>query len=191
MQPESSVLPLTTTRLLLRRFAEADWPAYRGYRGLDEVYAYLYRHPPDAAALREAFSKMLAAPFADDGDWLQLAAVRREDDQVLGEVLLKMARREARQAEVGYMFHPRFAGNGYASEAVAAIIGLGFAHFGFHRIFARIDTENRASVALVERLGLRREAHLVENDCFGGRWGSEYVYAVLSPEWTGGERAVV
>ncbi|MNL74735.1 ribosomal-protein-S5-alanine N-acetyltransferase [compost metagenome] len=52
-----------------------------------------------------------------------------------------------------------------------------------HRIFARLDTANAGSVALVERLGFRREAHLIENDRFDGAWGDEFIYAMLRREW--------
>ena len=54
---------------------------------------------------------------------------------------------------------------------------------GFHRIFARLDAANQGSVGVVERLGLRREAHLIENDQFNGQWGDEYIYALLAREW--------
>jgi len=78
---------------------------------------------------------------------------------------------------------PKYAGQGYATEAVGALIDLGFRQFEFHRIFARLDVENTASVKVMERLKLRREAHLIENDRFNGVWGSEYIYAVLAQEW--------
>lgn len=54
---------------------------------------------------------------------------------------------------------------------------------GFHRIFARIDADNHGSVKVAERLGLRREAHFRQNDRHDGRWGDEFVYAVLAEEW--------
>ncbi len=81
------------------------------------------------------------------------------------------------------MFNPAYAGKGYATEAAEAIIALGFEGFGFHRIFARLDAKNTGSIGVVERLGMRREAHLIENDRFNSVWGDEYVYAVLSREW--------
>ncbi len=48
---------------------------------------------------------------------------------------------------------------------------------------ARIDPENARSVALAERLGMRREAHFIEEDWFKGRWSDLLVYAVLAREW--------
>lgn len=184
-------LPVSTARLRLRSFAAGDFDAYAAYHTLASVYRYLYSEPLPAEALREKFSGILNAPFDKDGDKFRLAVERCDDGTVVGEVLLKMASKAARQAEVGYIFNPAFAGRGYATEVVAAIIELGFSAFGFHRIFARLDTANAGSIGVVERLGLRREAHLVENDCFNGAWGDEYIYAVLAREWRAAPRGTL
>jgi RimJ/RimL family protein N-acetyltransferase len=52
-----------------------------------------------------------------------------------------------------------------------------------HRVIAITDCENAASVALLERLGLRREGHFLQNVWFKGTWGDEYLYAILHEEW--------
>jgi RimJ/RimL family protein N-acetyltransferase len=110
---------------------------------------------------------------------------RRDDGALLGEVLLKIASTEALQAEVGYIFNPSYAGKGYATEAVRAMIDLGFADLGYHRIFARLDAQNQGSIGIVERLKMRKEAHLIQNDRFNGVWGDEFIYAILKSEWNG------
>lgn len=176
-------LPLSTDRLVLRYFAAGDFHAYAAYHSLPEVYRYLYAAAPEGMDLEQQFSNILTAPFEKDGDVFRLAVVHRADNALVGEVLLKLASRSALQAEVGYIFNPAFAGRGYATEAVAGMIEFGFSTFGFHRIFARLDTENKGSVGVVERLGLRREAHLRQNDRFDGKWGDEYIYAILASEW--------
>ncbi|MGY5800569.1 GNAT family N-acetyltransferase [Rhizobium sp. LEGMi12c] len=173
----------STDRLILRRFVPQDFEAYRAYRSLPEIYRYLYSDPPSEEEMRERFDASFNTRLSDDGDILRCAAVRRQDNALVGQVSLKIANKAALQAEVGYMFNPAYAGKGYATEAAAAIITLGFEKFGFHRIFARLDAKNAGSVGVVERLGMRREAHLIENDRFNGVWGDEYVYAVLSREW--------
>ena len=173
----------STDRLILRRFVPEDFEAYRAYRSLPEIYRYLYSDPPSEEEMRERFDASFNTRLSDDGDILRCAVVRREDDALVGQVSLKIANKAALQAEVGYMFNPAYAGKGYATEAAAAIITLGFEKFGFHRIFARLDAKNAGSIGVVERLGMRREAHLIENDRFNGIWGDEYVYAVLSREW--------
>lgn len=172
-----------TNRLLLRPFAASDWEQYADYHARAEVYAFLYRAAPTGDALREQFDRVLRARFEVDGDVYRLAVTLKEGGAIAGEVLLKMASRDALQAEVGYIFNPAFTGRGYATEAVAAILSIGFQTIRFHRIFARLDAANKGSVGVVERLSLRREAHLRENDRFNGKWGDEYVYALLRAEW--------
>ena len=176
--------PLASTeRLILRGFVPEDFEAYSAYRSLPVVYRFLYSDPPSALAMRERFEAGLNTRLSEDGDILRCAVVRREDDALLGQVSLKLTGKAALQAELGYIFNPAYAGNGYATEAAQAIITLGFDKFAFHRIFARLDAKNTGSIGVVERLGLRREAHLIENDRFNGAWGDEYIYAVLSREW--------
>lgn len=131
-----------TGRLVLRPFAAPDRDAYAAYHSRPEVYRYLYMATPPGRALDEQFGAVLTAPFEGDGDVLRRAVVRKEDDAVLGEVLFKLASLDALQGEVGYIFNPDFAGRGYASEAVAAMLKLGFEAIGFHRIFARLDAAN-------------------------------------------------
>jgi RimJ/RimL family protein N-acetyltransferase len=63
------------------------------------------------------------------------------------------------------------------------MLRLGFAGLGLHRIIGRCDARNDASARLMERLGMRREAHFRENEIFKGAWGDEYVYAILAAEW--------
>ncbi|MEB2846111.1 GNAT family N-acetyltransferase [Rhizobiales bacterium RZME27] len=179
---------ITTTRLILRKFQTDDLTAYAAYRSRNDVYRYLYAAPSTGAALEEKFAKLLEAPFENDGDDFRLAVTRKEDGALVGDVMLKLANKAALQAEVGYVFHPDYGGKGYATEAVSAMISAGFETFGFHRIFARLDSRNNGSVGIVKRLGLRREAHLIENDRFNGEWGDEYVYAVLARDWTAAQR---
>lgn len=180
---QDPTLPILTERLVLRRFSNSDFSAFAAYRARKEVYRYLYAAPPQGEALREKFDRARVATFAQDGDMFKLAVARKDDGVLVGEVSLKLESKAALQGEVGYVFNPDYGGRGYATEAVEAMIDLGFSAFGFHRIFARLDTQNTGSIGVVERLGLRREAHLIENDRFDGVWGDEYIYAILAREW--------
>lgn len=183
MRLEGFDLPLLTDRLLLRRFAESDFAAYADRRGRADVYRYLLEPVPGPEALRQKFQTALSGAFLTDGDALRLSVALRADGTILGDVMLKIASLQSRQAEIGYVFHPDAGGKGYATEAVRGLIGFGFAQVGCHRIFARLDAANRGSVGVMERLGLRREALFVQNDFSNGEWSDEAVYALLRPEW--------
>jgi RimJ/RimL family protein N-acetyltransferase len=88
-----------------------------------------------------------------------------------------------RQGEIGFIFHPDHQGRGYATEAGRAVLAMAFETYGLHRVFGRLEARNRASARVLEKLGLRREAYLVENEWVKGEWQSELVYAVLAREW--------
>ena len=62
---------------------------------------------------------------------------------------------------------------------------LGFEGLGLHRIIGRCDGRNRGSARVMEHNGMRREAHLVENEFVKGEWTDELIYAILRREWDG------
>ncbi|MFI1714645.1 GNAT family N-acetyltransferase [Streptomyces sp. NPDC053513] len=180
-------LPVSTERLLLRRFTPDDLDDLYAYQGLPDVARYLYRPP----LTREQCAQLLArrtagTAWAEDGDALAVAVCPAGEAKVVGEVTLKLAGARTRQVEIGWSLNPAYEGRGYATEAARATAGSAFAELGAHRLFARLDVLNTGSVRVCERLGMRREAHLVENDLDGERWGSEYVYATLAREWKAG-----
>ena len=173
--------PLTTDRLALRPVAPDDAEAFLGWRSRTEVVRYMYQPPWDRPTAEAKLRTWSSAPFEDVGDVLVLAV--EMDGDVVGEAMLKWAA-GPRQAEIGYALHPEVGGRGLATEAARATLRLAFATYGFHRVYARIDEENLASVRVVERLGMRQEARLVESDLRDGVWSTELVYAILDREHT-------
>jgi RimJ/RimL family protein N-acetyltransferase len=79
--------------------------------------------------------------------------------------------------------HPAYSGHGYATEASAELLRLGFERLGFHRVVGRCDARNTASASLMERLGMRREAHFRQNEFIKAEWTDQLVYAILATEW--------
>jgi RimJ/RimL family protein N-acetyltransferase len=88
-----------------------------------------------------------------------------------------------RQAYIGITLARKSWGEGYGEEACRRLMDHLFSELLLHRVVAECDVENTASYTLLERLGFRREAHLIENIWFKGVWGSEYHYAMLDREW--------
>jgi RimJ/RimL family protein N-acetyltransferase len=180
-------LPFSTERLHLRPFTPDDLDDLYAYQGLSEVARYLYRPPLTREQCVQSLARRAAGTvWAEDGNDLVFAVCPVGEAKVVGEVVLKLASARARQVEIGWSLNPEYGGRGYATEAARAVAGLAFTELGAHRIFARLDVLNTGSMRLCERLGMRREAHLVENDLDDERWGSEYVYATLAREWKAG-----
>jgi aminoglycoside 6'-N-acetyltransferase len=62
-------------------------------------------------------------------------------------------------------------------------MAVAFEELGLHRVFAQLDPRNEASAALCRRLGMRLEAHFLEDLWFRGAWGDTAIYAMLAREW--------
>ncbi|MEU7901002.1 GNAT family N-acetyltransferase [Nonomuraea sp. NPDC049152] len=176
--------PLVTERLSLRPFTGDDLRAINAWERLPEVARFLYWEPRDLEGSRQMLDKRVTrVAVLEEGDVLDLAVTLRETGQVIGQVLLNWTSRQHEQGEIGYVLHPDFHGKGYAPEASREMLRLGFEELGLHRIVGRLDGRNTASGRVLEKLGMRREAHLVENELVKGEWTDEVVYAMLSSEW--------
>jgi RimJ/RimL family protein N-acetyltransferase len=176
--------PIRTARLTLRPFTEADLDALYAYQSDPEVVRYMYWEVRDRDEVTEQLAKRLTQDrLDDDHDDLALAVVPDQVDQVVGEVILRWTSREHRQGEVGFAFGTAFQGRGYGRESAEAMLQLGFRELGLHRIVGRCDPRNTASAKVLERLGMRLEAHFRHNEIFKGEWGDELYYAILEDEW--------
>lgn len=179
--------PLLTDRLELRPFRDGDFDALCVMDGDPETTRYLYWGPRSRAEVRVSLARRRKMTSIEkEGDGLRLAVVLRDGGTLVGDVSLHYRSAEHHQGEIGFVLHPAHRGHGYAGEAVAELIGLAFEGLGLHRIVGRCDPRNDASARLMERLGMRREAHFVENEFVKGEWVGEYVYALLAEEWRGG-----
>ncbi|MBM9834456.1 GNAT family N-acetyltransferase, partial [Enterococcus faecalis] len=72
--------------------------------------------------------------------------------------------------EIGYAFHPSFGGQGFAQEALKELLGWLFASQKIHRVQATLDARNQASAKLCQRIGLRQEAHFIQDWWNKGEW---------------------
>lgn len=181
--------PILTDRLLLRPFTVDDLEATHSFERLPEVARFLYWEPRDLEASRAFLDKRVTrVALQEEGDVLDLGVTLRETGRLIGQVLLIWTSREHQQGEIGYVLHPDFHGRGYAPEASVEMLRLGFEELGLHRIVGRLDGRNAASARVLEKLGMRKEAHLVENERVKGEWCDEVIFAMLSREWVSRRR---
>lgn len=181
---------METGRLVLRRLADGDLGAFMDYLNDPEVARYQSWESYTEGQAREAIERQKGLEPGTPGQWFTFAAELKETGLLVGHVALSVKADEPRQAEVGFTFARGHQGRGLAREAAEGVLDYAFGVLGLHRVVAVTDCENVRSVALLERLGMRREGHFVENIWFKGAWGSEYQYAVLRREWLLSRRAV-
>jgi len=176
--------PLHTERLTLRPFSRGDVDAVFGYRRLDEVARYLFDVPLSREECALAIQQRIGQVALEAQDDKIILAVEQTATGILiGEVSLIWRSVDARQGEMGWIFDPAHHGQGYATEAANAILDLAFGPGDMHRVSAHCDVRNQASWRLMERLGMRREAHFREHAIFKSEWDEEYIYAILWQEW--------
>jgi len=114
---------------------------------------------------------------------VSFAAEVREGGALAGDCALLVIRTTPRIGEIGYTFAQAYQHNGLACEAARAVIDFAFVRSHSNRVIATTDCRNAPSVALMERLGMKREGHFLHNAWFKGEWCDEYQYAVVREEW--------
>jgi len=174
---------LETARLILRHFTDADLVPFMAYRNDPIVARYQsWERIREAEACAFIAEQKLVQPGVP-GQWFQIAIALKETGTLVGDCALMIDKHNERQAEIGYTLARAYQGKGIAAEAVSRVLDFAFKMLGLHRVIAITDCENTASVTLLERLGLRREGHFIQNVWFKGKWADEYLYAILQDEW--------
>jgi len=176
--------PLFTERLVLRPFRDDDLDGFHDIQSRPDVVRYLLWEPKTRDQAQEMLGRRkLQTAIDKEGDGLHLAADLQATGDLIGHISLYFASEEHRQGEVGFVVHPDHHGHGYATEGTRLMLRLGFEELGLHRIIGRCDARNLSSARVMERLGMRREAHLLENEFIKGEWTDEFSYAMLDREW--------
>jgi [ribosomal protein S5]-alanine N-acetyltransferase len=171
-----STLSIETERLRIRLFTADDWQAVHSYTSDPGVMAYLRE-----GAMTEVQTKQLIAKSMSE-EARAYAVDLRAEDRLIGDVGFHPWF-APRIYEIGWVFHPRYHGQGYATEAAAALLRYGFESLSVHRVIANCQPENTPSWRVMEKLGMQREAHFRKCIYRDETWWDEYLYALLEEEW--------
>ena len=155
------------------------------YRADPEVCRYQAFEPGSLADVEAFIAGLEANEFDTPGTWFQFAIRLQDSGALIGDIGAHFTAEDPRQVEIGFTLAPQHQGRGYATEAVTALLDHLFGQLAKHRVFASVDPRNKACLALLKRLGLRREAHFRQSLWFKGKWVDDVVYAILRPEWMG------
>lgn len=171
---------IETKRLLIRRFEKEDGEGLYEYLSDPEVVKF---EPYDVFskenARKEAANRAKRECF--------LAVCEKESNKLIGNVYFDEGNYGT--WEVGYVFHSKYQGQGYAIEAVKAVLQDGFRHRKVRRVVAKCNADNVRSWKLLEKLGMRKEATLQKNVYFKHNiegkpvWQDTYQYAIVKEEW--------
>lgn len=174
---------LTTARLRLRHFHPSDLDAFVAMRQDTHVARYQSWSSLDHAAAQVFINDMRAAQPGLPGEWFQFAIADRVTDQFIGDCALHVKADDPRQAEIGFTLSGKAQGQGFATEAISALLDYLFQERSLERVMAICDVRNHGSYRLLERLGMRREGYTRHSYWNKGEWTDEYQYAILREEW--------
>jgi RimJ/RimL family protein N-acetyltransferase len=184
MTIDAPIWPIETERLLLRPFDEGDLHALYAMQSDEDVVRYLYHDVRSLDEVRTALARKIAAvAIRGEGDGLGLAAILRATGELVADLSLWCVSEGHEQGELGFVVHPAHQRRGYAAEAARPLLDFAFDTVRFHRVVGRTEARNIGSARVLEKLGMRREAHFIENEWVKGEWQSELVYAMLAEEW--------
>lgn len=176
--------PILTDRLSLRRLSMRDLDTCYAIQSREDVARYMYWEPRTRSEARELLAQRVGHYRLDElNEELSIGVDLTETGEMVGTALLKWTSRSDEQGELGYVLHPDHHGHGYGTELAIALLRLGFEDVKMHRIIGRCDGRNTASAHVMEKAGMRREAHFRENEWVKGEWTDELVYAMLADEW--------
>lgn len=147
-------LPQQTERLTLRRFTETD---------LDRFLAY--RHDPEVACFQSwsmlleneaiAFiNEMSTVPIGIPGEWFQIAIALQQSNLLIGDIGIQVSEHDTTTVEIGFTLHREEQGNGYAKEAIQALLWSLFEPGNITKVIGITDSRNHPSINLLTRLGM-------------------------------------
>jgi RimJ/RimL family protein N-acetyltransferase len=176
-------MELRTPRLILREFKKDDWAAVLAYQ-IEPRYLRYNPWTSRSQAEVEAFiGQFIKWQSEKARSKFQLAITLAENQQLIGNCGLRLNGSRRWEGELGYEIAPSHWGHGYATEAAEAMLAFGFETLHLHRIWASIISENLGSVQVAEKLGMRREGRLREDQWLKGRWWDTLIYGMLIYEW--------
>jgi RimJ/RimL family protein N-acetyltransferase len=174
-------LPISTERLFLRNLAYYDIQELIDLVSDPSVARVTTNLQADESGVKKYIDLQNSfQPFEKDR-YYDLALERKADGKVIG--LMGLMCQEHQQGLIGWALGIDFRGKGYATEAARALVGYGFSVLGLHRIYAKTSSVNTASWKVMERVRMRREAHLRESEARDGKWIDTLIYAILADEW--------
>lgn len=170
--------PLATERLQLRRIHSTDLDGVLAMRGDAETMRYIPR--PLVTTPEEGLAHIAMIEDA----WEKNTAINwvitlKGADDFMGIIGLYRIQAENHRAELGYMLLPGYHGKGYATEAIAAVLAYAFEEVHFHSIEAVIDPDNGASERVLQKNGFVKEAHILENELWEGKFWDTVIYSLL------------
>lgn len=177
------MIKIDTPRLILTPPEPADATTLFTYRTHPAVQKYQDWEPSGVQDALDLIAANHETKFDTPDSWFQLGIRLRESNELIGDLGVHFLSAESEPVEIGYTLAPDHWGNGYATEAVRALLDYLFCQLKKHRVIASVDPDNLASIALLNRIGMRQEAHFRQSLRYKEKWVDDVIFAMLRSEW--------
>lgn len=177
---------LETDRLVLREITLDDAPFWLENFSEEDVVRFTADEPPAGLeGARAEIRRFCLEPFEKETG-IRWGIVLREVGSLVGTCgYFSWDRERSRGARMGYDLLRAYRRRGIMTEALRAQIRYGFEAMGLHRMEARVEPSNEASIRLLRRLGFTLEGTLRETTYFRGRFQDDLCFSLLEHEWRG------
>lgn len=169
---------LETERLLLRRVSAADVNEVFELRGNPETMKFIPR--PLVTTKEEALEHIqMIEDKIEANIGINWAITIKGNPKLIGVIGHYRIQPENHRCEIGYMILPQYNGQGIVTEAIKAVLEYGFDVLNMHSIEAVIDPDNVASERVLQKNGFVKEAHILENELWNGKFWDTIIYSLL------------
>lgn len=177
-------MTLMTERLIIRDMQLCDFNSIHRYGSDVEHVKYMTWGPNSEAETMDFLVKAIEKNNAIPRTSYDLAMTLKTDQRMIGGIGIYI-NDDFKEAMIGWILQKEYWNNGYTTEAAKALIDYGFNILELRRIVATCDAENIASWKVMEKLGMRREAHFVKSRMYRKDMGyrDELHYAILREEF--------
>ncbi len=159
-----------------------DAPGVFKMRSDPEMMKFVPRPILKELSEAESHVKMILEKI-ENGTGINWAIADNDSDVLMGIIGLYVIKEQDFRAEIGYMLLPEFWGKGIVSKAITVVNKYGFDELELHSIEAIIDPGNFASEKVLQKNGFVKEAHLIENEFYDGKFWDTVIYSLLKRNW--------
>ena len=173
----------STERLVIRDFEPNDGPRIFSYHRHPDVARFQSWGTESVDVIQTYIRGLASVEPGTPGNWYQVGLYLRQGDKLVGDCGFRVLVEKSEQVEIGITVAPEFQNKGYAGEALQSLLAYLFVQLRKHRVFGSVDPRNEPSMRLLERVGMRKEAHFVKSLWFRGEWVDDVIFAILAEEW--------
>jgi RimJ/RimL family protein N-acetyltransferase len=174
-------LPIKTLRLTLRDFNKSDAAAVHAYSSDPRVTKFLFFGPRDVDGTNDYVDDLLASQAETPRSRFELAVEETASGRVIGACDLSLI--EHNVVDLGYMLGLPDWGKGYATEIARSLIDAAFGELRVDRVISTVDVNNRASIHVLEKVGMRWEAVFRKHRRAKNRWWDCHLFVLPREVW--------